>query len=257
MVIAILSILAALLLPALARAKGQARRLQCLNNEKQLTAVWMMYIADNNDWLVSNGGYPAAPPRRAADALTSPRLWVQGAFVLPRVNTNSQYLLDPQYAAFADYVNDLRSFVCPADPPSVEVCADTYPRVRSYALNAYLGWVGPWDPRLSAHHRVFWKQCQMTALSSADTFLFQDVQPDSICFPFFGVFMQIESFYNFPSSAHGQRGNISFADGHVETRRWRDARTLEAFSTAYHRHDDPSPDNADLAWLRERTTVKR
>jgi len=167
----------------------------------------MLYTSDNSDWLVHSGGYAAAPVK---SVFAPPRLWVQGAFVLPSAKTNSQSLLDPQYAAFADYLSIIRMYVCPADPPSVEVGRGTYPRLRSYALNAYLGWAGPWDPRLSSHHKVSWKQCQVAKPLPQDTILFQDVQPDSICFPFFGVYMQVESFFNFPSSAHDQQGNVSF-----------------------------------------------
>jgi prepilin-type N-terminal cleavage/methylation domain-containing protein len=53
-VIAIIAILAALLLPALAQAKEKARIIQCLNNFKQLTLAWTMYIGDNNDQLALN-----------------------------------------------------------------------------------------------------------------------------------------------------------------------------------------------------------
>ena len=48
-VIAIIAILAALLLPALANAKGKALRIQCVNNQKQLLLAHMMYVSDNND----------------------------------------------------------------------------------------------------------------------------------------------------------------------------------------------------------------
>src|SRR5262245_23969998 len=75
-VMAIICLLAALLLPVLARAKTAARRIQCLNNQRQLNDVWELYSSDNRGWLVNNG---------LVDPLVDPldpehKLWVQGAF---------------------------------------------------------------------------------------------------------------------------------------------------------------------------------
>lgn len=50
-VIAIIAILAALLLPALAQAKGKAQQAQCLNNQKQLVIATVLYGQDFGDWL--------------------------------------------------------------------------------------------------------------------------------------------------------------------------------------------------------------
>src|ERR1039457_2858764 len=50
-VIAIIAILAALLLPALGRAKLKAQAIQCMNNNRQLMLAWRLYADDNGDQL--------------------------------------------------------------------------------------------------------------------------------------------------------------------------------------------------------------
>ena len=95
----------------------------------------------------------------------------------------------------------------------------------------------------------------MMARMPADTFLFADVQPDSICWPYFGVKFDTDAFFNFPGSSHSRGAVVSFADGHAEYHKWRDQRTITAFSTDYHHHDDASPRNEDITWLRQRTSV--
>jgi prepilin-type processing-associated H-X9-DG protein len=87
------------------------------------------------------------------------------------------------------------------------------------------------------------------------TFTFQDANPNSICWPYFGVKMRLDEFFNWPNNEHNRGGVVAFADGHAEYHRWRDPRTLTAYSPDYHQHSDPSPRNVDLKWLRERTTV--
>src|SRR5947208_16216264 len=53
-VIAIIAILAAMLLPALAKAKEKARTINCLSNLKQLETCWHLYAVDNQDLLPPN-----------------------------------------------------------------------------------------------------------------------------------------------------------------------------------------------------------
>ena len=246
-VIAIIGVLAAMLLPALAKAKMQARRVQCIGNQKQLATTWLLYVADNNDWVVANG--------HSSNPSPTTKFWIQGYFYDPIQTTNKLYLLDPRYALFANYLKTTQVYVCPTDRPTVMVGGVNYPRMRSYSLNAYVGWFGNWDARLAANCRIFTKHSQMTTRMPGGTFLFADVNPNSICWPYFGVQMQRDTFFNFPGTTHNRGAVISFSDGHVETHRWADPRTITAYSPDYHKHTDTSPGNKDLTWLRERTSV--
>ena len=250
-VIAIIAILAAMLLPALAKSKLAAKRVQCTNNQRQLEVSWAMYATDNNDWLPSNGHNNSDPPD------PSVKLWVQGCMYYAEDNTNFAYILDPKWALFAPYIQTTKLYVCPTDRTTVKIGNQVYPRIRSYALNAYLGArLDHWDDRLSLNYVVFLKQSQVSSRMPGGTFTFIDVHPDSICWPYFGVYMASpDAFFNFPNSSHNRGGVVSFADGHTDYHRWVDSRTVTGYSPDYHAHNDSSANNPDLAWLRQRTTV--
>jgi prepilin-type processing-associated H-X9-DG protein len=246
-VVAIIGLLAALLLPTLVRAKGAAKSVQCNNNLRQLDATWLMYSDDNSDRLPSNGLIDPPDPGR--------KLWVQGSFYHVVNDTNSVLLLDPAYALFGSYVHSVKTYLDPTYPENVVFAGVAYPKVRSYALNAYLGWTGIWDPRLDLAFKVFRKQSDLVAPGPGRTFTFQDANPKSICWPYFGVFMSEDRFFNWPNSDHNGGGEVAYADGHVERHRWKDPRTIRAYSYDYHVHMDDSPANPDLVWLRKRTTI--
>ena len=71
-VIAIIAILAALLLPALGKTKLKAYGIQCMNNHRQLTLAWKMYVDDSHDFLPYASHWPYALPEESRLA------WVGG-----------------------------------------------------------------------------------------------------------------------------------------------------------------------------------
>jgi prepilin-type N-terminal cleavage/methylation domain-containing protein len=252
-VIAIIAILAALLLPSLARARAQALRVQCINNQKQLQLTWILYSGDNREMLVQNG---AGQPRASG-----PYLWVLGDnhMYLPAFY-DPQYLIGPNYALFAPYLKTALIYKCPADKSTVPGLGRNVPKVRSYALNCYVGTPAgsleePFVP-LSGF-RFYVKASQLSADQPANRFVFTDVNPANICSPAFGVDMLQDVFFHYPSSLHNYSGVLTFADGHAESHKWVDARTRKTVPDGQIiRHTDASPGNQDLKWIRDRTTSR-
>lgn len=106
-VIAIIAILASLLLPALAGAKAQAYRINCVSNLRQLVVAWAIYPGDNGDRLVLNGGDSSLTS-------TSAHLWVYGGnHGDPQTLTNQQYLVGTAYALFAPLLPGPAIYKCP------------------------------------------------------------------------------------------------------------------------------------------------
>src|SRR5881394_671740 len=90
-VIAIIAILAAMLLPALARAKCRAHQISCLNNLKQLNVGWTMYAHDFDDNVPLNGVKAANAKSANLDRWVTGWLdWWLGEPI--GANTNPDYL---------------------------------------------------------------------------------------------------------------------------------------------------------------------
>jgi prepilin-type N-terminal cleavage/methylation domain-containing protein/prepilin-type processing-associated H-X9-DG protein len=255
-VIAIIAILAAMLLPALAAAKKQAYRIQCVNNERQLIIAWTIYSGDNNDRLVLNGG-------DASTTSTSAHLWVQGGnHGSADTLTNEQYLTGGNFALFAKIIPTDRIYKCPADNSTWPLWTSKLVYVneeRSYSMNSYVGTIAAnaLNPiSLDPAYKLYLKSSQIVVDSPVNRFIFMDVNPGSICTPGFGVDMSRQNWIHYPSALHRQRGVVAFADGHVELHRWVDARTMLqlAGGAAYIPHNVSSPNNVDLNWIADRTT---
>ena len=251
-VIAIIAILAGLLLPALSGAKQQAQRVKCVNTQKQLALTAALYSGDSADGLVANGEVDSA-------GVTGQKLWVLGGYHnFVNAFTNVAYLVDKRHAAFAPYLSAKETYKCPSDKTTYIVSRGRpVPQVRSYSMNLYLGPNNDMRDRLSARYRAFRKSADIAA--PADTFLTQDLTPQSLCTPAFVVLMPgnaADQFFHLPATHHNRGGAVSFTDGHVEAHRWSDPKTFRNATLGQRiDHNLSAPKSRDLKWIQERTTA--
>jgi prepilin-type processing-associated H-X9-DG protein len=255
-VLAALGVLAAILGPSLANNQTAAYRAICLNNHRQLAGAWLSYAEDNNGRLAGNldGGSSLGNTNRT---------WCVGWLDLINAtadNTNTAIMLASQLGA---YTRSPRIYKCPADRSVGPVPGGAkLPRVRSVSMNSYMG---DRASSYTAGYRQFRSLEEIIEPSPGRALVFLDERDDSINDGWFGIDMngydprnpEAYIIVDYPADWHNRAGNLSFADGHAETRRWADARTMPM-----HRFGVPmvlgqsSPGNPDVAWIQERTSRK-
>jgi len=257
-VIAIIAILAGMLLPALGNAKAKAQGILCMNNHKQLTLAWRLYAEDNNESLVGAANW--TPPGTSREVPN----WTAGSWLSlnnpsdPNNWNHTNYTFKSPLWKYCGGAKGI--WKCPSDTSiGINNQRQKVPRIRSMSMNNWVG--GPGWNNSGPGWTVFRKTTDMNNPGPSMTFVLLDERQDSINDGYFVVDMAgypsapgRYKIVDYPASYHGKAGGMSFADGHSEIRRWKDARTIPPLTKSDRPLDQPSPNNPDVYWMQERST---
>jgi prepilin-type N-terminal cleavage/methylation domain-containing protein/prepilin-type processing-associated H-X9-DG protein len=199
-VIAIIAILAAMLLPALAKAKLKAQGIQCMSNSREFALAWTLYADDNAGFLVPNQGNGAAPNTPA---------WVLGDLTVPTDRTNLALI---QNGLLFPYVKATGLYKCPGNQTDES---------RGISMNNFMN--GGILNGSAGEGTLFTKIANI--IRPTDLYVTIDEASQSIND---GMFL-IECNYltanplnmhDWPAAYHGRSAGMSFADGHAGLHRW-------------------------------------
>ena len=253
-VIAIIAILAAMLLPSLAKAKTKSQAISCMNNLRQMMLGWRLYADDYTDVLLSSLDGPAPRVR-----------WCTGVLDYSNARANWDPQVDIAKSPLMPYVgkNGFSIWKCPADPTMVPATSgQRLPRVRSNSMSQVFD-VGSWLP--GSQFLTYGKLSSIRI--PAKTWVLIDEHPDSINDAAFAVQMAYPSkpltmgnirIIDFPASYHNGACGLSFADGHSEIHKWKGTRIRPRVTGQLISLNVPAEDSKnDIIWLSDVTTVPK
>ena len=212
-VIAIIAIVAAMLLPALSKAKVKAQSTYCLNNLKELQLGWKLYETDYNDFFpINTSRVIAGFPQSISNS------WVLGNVQL---DLNTSNIVN---GSLYPYVASVASYRCPADRATVRG-NPLWPHTRSYSVEGWLGAnfnyndgnVWP-DLNYTGGYVFKTREFLTTFPGPSDIFALIDDNEKTIDDGIFVI--ATDDWYDYPSDWHNQGANLSFLDGHAEHHRW-------------------------------------
>ena len=219
-VIAIIAILAALLLPALSRAKAKAQNIACMNNAKQLQCCAHQYIGDNRD---------CNPPNDSVASFTGTEGDVSWTFLrsiswLPDVEADIEY--NPSNivnGALFPYNTSLPIYHCPTDFSTLQ--GTNQLRWRTYNLSLSINGAPEYAPADFPYVPIYQWKHSTDIPKPALAFFFIDENENTIEDSNFGcpvIGSPGDGFWwDMPTSRHDRAANLSFADGRVEHWKWK------------------------------------
>jgi prepilin-type N-terminal cleavage/methylation domain-containing protein/prepilin-type processing-associated H-X9-DG protein len=254
-VVAIIAILAAILLPALNRAKIRAMSVNCMNNAKQLVLAWCLYASDNSDRLAVNGDRSAL--------LNGTPSWISGGmdWTPASANTNTDYLINDIYSLLGDDLSkNYKVFACPTAASFVSKLQSSKGwsgRCRTCSMNAALGDGNKFNAGYGAYWYCAKTLSEIHVPGPSDVYVFLDEHPDSIDD---GIFYTPNrawgSLIELPGSQHNGACGISFADGHAEMHKWQGKFSNLPVKYNYTINVGVPMTDPDMLWLANRTPVK-
>ena len=256
-VIAIIAILAAMLLPALSKAKAKAQRAHCLSNKHQITIACQMYNNDWEDFLVPNAPVAAGTFGWSPGQIGWQSQWANTAEEAYRTN-----VLGP-------YVNNVWVYKCPSD----RILSDNGDRIRSISMNPALvgdlwraipGIVAQMSSMINTNNwRLFRKMSDLNRMGPANTWVFADEAMYTMNDGYLQCNLDMPLYPDVPANYHQGGATFSFADGHTEYKKWmyntsdpntgiKNVRYIKDIEGG---NVGSSGLDMDWRWLRERTSI--